>query len=502
MLHIGLRGRADGVEGLELMSHRARVTVGKRSIPAVLAAAAMCAGLLIVTGQAPAAVADHVAVTDVDGSAFGVVASVALLGGPPSVRPCTTLSDPTTCGPTPSVTLPLNGSAVPITATVPSTHVQIGSAVIFSSGPVATSTVGTTANRGSTISSADITTVNTSMTEVFTAARLSSGCSADSAGRGGGTTVVDGMITTSQGEDPGDPADDTVVAVPTNPARNTAITVENRGENLRYVFNEQIDNADGSITINALHAYLLGPTAVGDVIAGQSVCGVTTDEVTDDERFVIAVYGQVLGRDVDEGGLNFWAGELGDGFPRAQFVLSVVASAEGRSLACEALYQVFLDRSADPGGAANCASLLAGGQRYIDVAAFLAGSLEYLAANGGTNSGFLEAVYLDAVGRPIDAGARPFWLQRLTAGESRQSVARSILASDEGFGLVVDAVYDVVFDRVPDPGGRAFWIGQLQAGATEELLIAQIAGSEEAYARAASGQAFESGVVDAAVIGD
>ena len=42
------------------------------------------------------------------------------------------------------------------------------------------------------------------------------------------------------------------------------------------MFNEQIANPDGSITVNAAHEYLLGPTAVGDMVIGSSTCGPLT----------------------------------------------------------------------------------------------------------------------------------------------------------------------------------------------------------------------------------
>jgi hypothetical protein len=85
-------------------------------------------------------------------------------------------------------------------------------------------------------------------------------------------------LTTSQGANPDSEADDTVVQVPDNPGANTSYEgkIESVGDTFRYVFNEQVKNADGSITVNAAHQYLLGPTAVGDVIIGQSRCGSAT----------------------------------------------------------------------------------------------------------------------------------------------------------------------------------------------------------------------------------
>lgn len=43
-----------------------------------------------------------------------------------------------------------------------------------------------------------------------------------------------------------------------------------------WIFNEQTANKDGSITVNAAHNELHGPTAIGDIYIGQSTCGFPT----------------------------------------------------------------------------------------------------------------------------------------------------------------------------------------------------------------------------------
>jgi len=70
--------------------------------------------------------------------------------------------------------------------------------------------------------------------------------------------------------------DETFVDVPASPARNTIFEgkLEDVGDTFKYVFNEQIV-ANGAITVNAAHQYLLGPTAVGELIIGQSRCATT-----------------------------------------------------------------------------------------------------------------------------------------------------------------------------------------------------------------------------------
>jgi len=106
----------------------------------------------------------------------------------------------------------------------------------------------------------------------------------------GSTTITGGTLFTDNGDDINgdgdftDPGEHPPVSVPlaSNPAPNTTISghihVNGIVETFRYVFNEQVVNPDGSITVNAGHEYILGPTAIGDMTVGQSKCGVQTPQ--------------------------------------------------------------------------------------------------------------------------------------------------------------------------------------------------------------------------------
>jgi hypothetical protein len=68
----------------------------------------------------------------------------------------------------------------------------------------------------------------------------------------------------------------TTVDIPANPPANDTISgflyaSDNDKETFTYTFNQQTA-ASGSITVNAGHEVLLGPTAKGDLIFGQAVC--------------------------------------------------------------------------------------------------------------------------------------------------------------------------------------------------------------------------------------
>jgi hypothetical protein len=203
------------------------------------------------------------------GGAYGFYASVSLFGGPAVTR-----------GPTPTVQLPAGGLDTPVTASDPSGLARFGPATIFSSDTLDVSTRGTAAASASVTSSATIHNVDKSGEEAFTASTLGSTCAASATDVSGSTTVEGGKLTVSQGADPDSHADDVVVPVPLHPGVNTSYDgkIENVGDSFRVVFNEQTTAGD-AITVNAMHMYLLGPIAVGDVIVGQSRCTITSAAV-------------------------------------------------------------------------------------------------------------------------------------------------------------------------------------------------------------------------------
>lgn len=199
----------------------------------------------------------------VSGSAYGYFSRVNLFGSPTADR-----------GPTPTVTLPAGGSATPITATAPSGSAQHGPALLFTSDRLDVSTQGTPGASWSVTSSVNIQNVGKSGQEVFIASNVASTCSVSGSVVSRSTMITNGTLQTSDGN-PDVEGDETIVAIPAKPAPNTIYEgeINSVGDRFRYVFNEQIGNPDGSLTVNAGHQYLLGPTAVGDVIIGQSRVG-------------------------------------------------------------------------------------------------------------------------------------------------------------------------------------------------------------------------------------
>lgn len=272
---------------------------------AISTVTAVAGALLVLSGSSSADV------TAVQGSAYGYYTSVSLFGGPAMLRgfgqvTCTEPNVPPGCGPataeSPSVALPATGGTV--TDVDPDgAKAQYGPAVIFGgiwpdaapsapeSGPISTDCTGSTGPGGSVTCNTAITLYSPPNALVpggvgpgpFNANEVRSTCSATETDPTtgakaitGSTTIVNGILETKY--DPNTQLPIVTEEVPVNPAPNytRSGTIDHVGDSYEIVFNEQITNPDGSLTVNAAHMRLLGPTAVGDMVIGSVTCGLTT----------------------------------------------------------------------------------------------------------------------------------------------------------------------------------------------------------------------------------
>ena len=216
------------------------------------------------------------AAIQVSGEACGYYTEVALFGGPPTVRGCGQTTPPgDDLSASPSVTLPPGGSVTAVTATDDDGALaQYGPAIIFGgkppsdpelpippSGPVKVSTKG----KRSVTSSASVKNLSSGP---FTADSVRSTCRASKSGTSGATTITRGVLVTANDRE-GNPSK--TLQVPSRPPANyTRRGVNNAGDAFKAVFNEQKVARDGTITVTAVHLYLMGPAATGDVVIAQS----------------------------------------------------------------------------------------------------------------------------------------------------------------------------------------------------------------------------------------
>lgn len=249
------------------MAHVEMARTGLRRTGSVALALLLSGGLALVAvgGAAGAKPA-----TPLEGSAVGVSApDLTIFGGAQ-----------TPYGPTPTATLPAGGSTTAVTGSDASESVVYGPATLFTSGAVDVSTQGTQSG-GSVTSSVTLSGITNAHGETMTADSLSSTCTANGA-NSASTTVTNGVVATDID------ANGNIVtseAVPANPSpgftiNGTLALSATDTETFTWVFNEQTTNRDGSITVNAAHYELHGPTTKGDIFLGQSMCGFTASAAT------------------------------------------------------------------------------------------------------------------------------------------------------------------------------------------------------------------------------
>ena len=230
------------------------------------------------TGKAAAAPKKKAATTPKPGGgACGYYSGVSLFGGPSERRGCGQSMPPgNAASASPSVELPPGGSVKAIAASDGNGALaQYGPAVLFGgqspegssasppSGPITVSTKGTT----SVTSSASVKNVAAGP---FTASSVRSTCTASKSGVKALTTITRGVVVTAT-----DAGGNTVTSTPvpaSPPVNHTVKGTNSTGDAFRLVFNEQKKNRDGTVTVVAVHLYLIGPLAVGDVVVAESYC--------------------------------------------------------------------------------------------------------------------------------------------------------------------------------------------------------------------------------------
>ncbi len=149
-----------------------------------------------------------------------------------------------------------------------------------------------------------------------------------------------------------------------------------------------------------------------------------------DHRFVQQVYRNVLGRDADAAGFDFWWESLRSGqVTRGEMMVSfsespeqidasgTVAPHDGPTGQLYRLYRAYFQRDSDVGGSCFWVRRLAGGVPLTSVSDSFASSAEFQATYGSlSNRAFVELVYQNVLGRPGEASGIDFWTGELDAG--------------------------------------------------------------------------------------
>src|SRR5262249_19195416 len=170
---------------------------------------------------------------------------------------------------------------------------------------------------------------------------------------------------------------------------------------------------------------------------------------------VYQLYQDVLGRTPDDAGLIHWAALLDQGASRQQVVAGILGSLEYRTRVVQQVYRTYLHRDADVQGLASFTAFLANGGTVEGVQARVVASPEYAQLHGGSDAGFLNGLYGDALGRSIDATGQARWGQALAGGMTREAVAEAVFGSLEYQQDLVRGDYQADLHRPADGPGLA-----------------------------------------------
>ncbi|HVX15996.1 MAG TPA: GDSL-type esterase/lipase family protein [Pirellulales bacterium] len=110
-------------------------------------------------------------------------------------------------------------------------------------------------------------------------------------------------------------------------------------------------------------------------------------------------------------------------------------------------------------------------------------------ANPATaNAAFVQAVYQDVLGRPVDPVSLAWGVGEINAGVPRATFADQVIVSNEAFRDFITATYQHFLGRTADEISLQYWLQQMRAGMTNQQIEATLLGSDEFYLRAGGTQ--------------
>lgn len=209
-------------------------------------------------------------------------------------------------------------------------------------------------------------------------------------------------------------------------------------------------------------------------------CVKITNTMSPADRFTDGAHQLFLERSAKPSELSFWRASV-QGGERLKVTRALAFSDEYAGKHIDHLYETILGRKADATGRANWLRQVRNGTRLDQIASGFYGSNEYFNKAGGTNRGYVEALYRDILDRAADPKGRDNWVGKLDRGElNRVQVANSFYQSIESRTKRVHQQYQLVLGRNADQNGLNTWTVKIgQVGDLE--LAALLASSAEFY---------------------
>ena len=165
-------------------------------------------------------------------------------------------------------------------------------------------------------------------------------------------------------------------------------------------------------------------------------------QTCDPAHFIAKAYQDLLGRPINVAGLQYWQAAITNGTTRAQVASQLLHTPEYANARVQTFYNAYLHRPADGSAIAYFSPMLQHGGTSEQIEALILASPEYFTRRGGgTNPGFIAALYQDVLGRVADPQGSALFVGQLGAGASRTTIAQQVLSSPEARQRAINAAY-------------------------------------------------------------
>jgi hypothetical protein len=265
----------------------------------------------------------------------------------------------------------------------------------------------------------------------------------------------------------------------TNAAGQATFSATIPGSNLAGQFvtgtatvTEQVER--GSATVNT------SEFSAGVVVMSGPFAGLT-----------IAMYQEVLNRPPSVSDINFWTAQLNSGVSRLVMAQTVWESAEHRTIEVHQYFEQYLKRAPDPAAQTYWVSQMLAGLSETGIQLALLESPEYTSnpfdpeLSHLTITDFITGLYDDVLNRQPAPAEVQVWVGAAATGATRGQIALAFLTSPEAYTDLLNTYYSEYLDRQPDLAGAAYFLNALATGlATPQSVAETILASDEFFALA------------------
>jgi hypothetical protein len=207
-------------------------------------------------------------------------------------------------------------------------------------------------------------------------------------------------------------------------------------------------------------------------------------QVTNDPQidgFLTRIYSSFLGRSIEPAAVSYWVSQLNLGVTRASVVTDILASPESQSVRIIGLYRHWLGRTPGDSEVAYWLNFVKSEHDLSQVQQGLIGSPEFFGKSGGNPHDFLFAIYGMFLDRVPDSPSLAAWEAALQSGWSTSTVVNAIATSQEAAIHQVYTDFLSYLKRLPESGAVVYFSNAKVSGDSSDSVAATILGSDEFF---------------------